>query len=127
MVLAETKMNKRPRPCGFRATGKWRKIKQTCLLSKIKGMSRAQETQLKLAVCITMYNENEEEFKTTLRGVIENYNKLKSDKELNFKKHDMLVFLICDGFERIPKTFLEYAAKKEFYDFETLKEKNFVE
>ena len=69
-------------------------------------MSKAQETKIKLAVCITMYNENEEELKTTLRGVIENYNKLKSDKELNFKKQDLLVFLICDGFERIPESFL---------------------
>lgn len=105
MVLAETKGNNKPRPCGFRSSGKWRKIKQTCLLSKIKGLSRTNESSLKLAICITMFNENEDELKTTMRGVIENYNDLRYDKSLNFKKHDLLVFLVCDGYERIPESF----------------------
>ena len=32
-----------------------------------------------MAVCITMYNENEEELKYTMRGVLQNYNAMYLD------------------------------------------------
>jgi len=51
----------------------------------------------KLAVCITMYNEDENEFKNTLSGLLLNYIELRSDPKLNFKKEDFVVFLISDG------------------------------
>jgi hypothetical protein len=90
-------------PSGFRPNGKGRKLKN-CMISKIKAKSKS-ETSLKVAVCITMYNENEQELKNTLKGVILNYNELRNDESLNFKKQDFLVFLICDGFENIPDSF----------------------
>jgi hypothetical protein len=75
-----------------------RKIKNTCLISKVKTKCRLRGTNPKLAVCITMYNENEQELRDTLTGVLHNYNELRLDKSLNFKKEDFVVFLICDGF-----------------------------
>lgn len=74
-----------------------------------------------------MYNEDEYDFKKSITGIIENYNYLISDKELSFTKKDVLVFLICDGLEKLPDSFLKYAKEKEFFDEELLKEKNFME
>ena len=56
------------------------------MLSKIKKITVGREKQLKLAICITMYNEDEDELKTTLTGVLQNYNELKRDENLGFKK-----------------------------------------
>ncbi len=33
-----------------------------------------------------------------MAGVLHNYNELRMDKDLNFKKEDFVVFLICDGY-----------------------------
>ena len=57
---------------------------------------------------------------------MENYLYLRSDEDLKFKKEDMVVFLICDGFERIPESFKNYASEKNFLDLELLKEKGFL-
>jgi hypothetical protein len=37
------------------------------------------KTTPKLAVCITMFNEDENEFKSTISGVLQNYNALYMD------------------------------------------------
>jgi len=111
MALADSKLNVKIRPCVFRSIGKMRKIKNTCLLSKIKTRCRIKGKNPKLAVCITMYNEDEAELKTTLTGVIHNYNELRLDETLEFKKEDLVVFLICDGYDRIPETFRKFATE----------------
>lgn len=67
-----------------------------------------------------MYNENEAELKSTLTGVLHNYNEMRLDKDLDFRKEDFVVFLICDGFDRIPKSFREYAFEKQFFDMDVL-------
>lgn len=84
MCLSDSKMNSRIRACGFRPNGNYRKIKNTCLLSKIKRRCIEKNKKPKLAVCVTMYNENEEELITTLNGVMYNYNELRNDKSLGF-------------------------------------------
>lgn len=61
-----------------------------------------------------------------MKGIISNYNELRNDPTMNFKKDDMFVFLICDGFERIPDSFKKYATEKGFFDIDTLIEKKFV-
>jgi len=53
----------------------------------------------KLAVCITMYNENEEELRTTMKGVIQNYNAMYMDKNVDMRQQDLVVVLVCDGYE----------------------------
>jgi len=40
----------------------------------------------KLCVCITMYNEDDELFKVTLKGVVQNYNVMAMDKKINFNQ-----------------------------------------
>lgn len=77
MALADSKLNYKIRPCGFKANGKMRKIKKTCLISQIKTKCRLRGRNPKLAVCITMYNENEQELRDTLTGVLLNYIKLR--------------------------------------------------
>ena len=67
-----------------------------------------------------MYNEDEEELKRTLSGVIHNYNELRLDKSLDYKKEDFIVFLICDGFDRIPESLRKYATEKNFFDLDVL-------
>lgn len=57
-------------PCGFSKDGKARKIKNACLISRIKYLCHLKNERPKLAVCITMYNEDVKEFKDTLEGVL---------------------------------------------------------
>jgi hypothetical protein len=80
-------------------------------MARVKTKCRIQQKNPKLAVCITMYNEDEAELKTTLSGLFNNYNELRIN-EPDFKKEDMVVFLICDGYQAIPKSFKEYAKEK---------------
>jgi hypothetical protein len=70
MGLTSTKLNPTVRPCGFRTNGRDRMIKSTCLLARIKKVNMLKKTNPKLAVCITMYNENESELKMTISGVL---------------------------------------------------------
>ena len=84
-------------------------IKKTCLISRMRRICEMKEKKVKLCVCITMYNENEKELKDTLTGVVQNYNVLHMDGEL--KQEDILVVLVCDGFERIPESFKKYATE----------------
>ena len=70
MGLTSTKLNPTIRPCGFKINGKNRTIKNTCLLGRMKKLNMLRKTNPKLAVCITMYNETEDELKTTIKGVL---------------------------------------------------------
>ena len=70
MGLTSTKLNPSVRPCGFRTNGTNRMIKSTCLLARMKKLCMLKNTTPKLAVCITMYNENEAELKMTISGVL---------------------------------------------------------
>ena len=59
-----------------------------------------------MCICITMYNENEQELKNTLRGIVHNYNCFRAeDQNFGLNKDDFCVALICDGYERIPDSF----------------------
>lgn len=80
----------------------------------------------KMAVCITMYNEDESELLHTLSGVIHNYNCLRLDEKTKFTKDDMLVVVICDGYERIPESFKKLAREKKFLDENMLVQKGFM-
>lgn len=104
-----------------------RKIKNNCLIAKIKTKCRLRGKNPKMAVCITMYNEDEQELRNTLTGVLHNYNELRVDKELNFKKEDFIVFLICDGYNNIPASFKKFATEKSFFDLDVLEQKGFME
>lgn len=80
MALTSTKLNTNMRPCGFRNNGKNRMIKATCLIARMKKLNLVKKTTPKMAVCITMYNENEAELKYTMQGVLQNYNAMYMDK-----------------------------------------------
>jgi hypothetical protein len=111
MGLTSTKLNPSVRPCGFLSNGKNRMIKKTCLLSRMKTLCLVNDTTPKLAVCITMYNENEAELKTTISGVLQNYNVMSMDPDIQMKQQDLIVVCVCDGFEKIPESFKKYATK----------------
>jgi len=116
VVLANTALNGKIRPAGFKSSGKMRQIKNSCLLSKIRMRCRIRKSNPKMAVCITMYNEDEAELIHTLKGVIHNYNCLRLDERTKFTKDDMVVVVICDGYERIPESFKKLARDKLFLD-----------
>ena len=114
-------------PCGFRKDGGLRKIKQTCLISRMRSLCKIKGTQPKIAACITMYNEDESLFKLTLQGILQNYNAMYSDEDLNLRQHDMIVVCVCDGFEKIPESFKKYAEKYKFLDEQLLRDKGYME
>lgn len=63
----------------------------------------------KLAVCITMYNENENELKETMTGVLQNYNIMYKDPDIKMRQHDLVVVCVCDGYDKIPESFKKFA------------------
>ena len=67
-----------------------------------------------------MFNEDEAELRTTLQGLLHNYNCLKLDKKHKFSKDDFLVVFICDGYERLPESLKKLAREKKFLDEEVL-------
>ena len=79
-----------------------------------------------MAVCITMFNEEEAELKTTLKGLLHNYNCLKLDKKHKFTKDDFLVVVICDGYDNLSESLKSFARKKKFLDEEVLFQKGFM-
>lgn len=115
-MLTKTAFNSKVQGAGFRKNGKFRKIKRTCLLSKIQSHCKLRGRKPAIAICITMYNEHVSELKTTLKGIIHNYNCFRADKDYNIKKDDFSIFIICDGYDRIPDCFKELARAKGFLD-----------
>ena len=127
LVLSNSEFNSKVRGVGFRKNGKVRHINKSCLLSKIHHRCHnVRERPPALAVCITMYNEHVGELKTTLRGLIHNYNCFRADKDYNIKKDDFLIFIVCDGYDRIPDCFKKMATEKGFLDEEILESKGFA-
>jgi hypothetical protein len=118
--LASTPMNPVMRPCGFRADGQHRKIKDTCLIARMRSLAMLNDKHPKMAVCITMYNEDESELKITLEGVIQNYNAMYMDKSVGMRQEDLVVVLVCDGYEKITEKFKEFATKYKFFDIKYL-------
>jgi len=85
MGLTSTKKNPIIRPCGFRTDGSVRKIKDTCLISRMRTLGMKKGSHPKIAVCITMYNELEKELKDTLSGILQNYNAMYMDDDLELR------------------------------------------
>ena len=81
-----------------------------------------------MTICITMYNEDENELKNTLRGIVHNYNCFRAEGDLykHLTKDDFCVMIICDGYDRIPESFKAHARAKGFLDEDILVQKNFM-
>ena len=107
LVLTNSEFNSKVRGAGFRTDGKARQIKFTqCHLSDIRRRCRTRKRSPAMCICITMYNENETELKSTLRGIVHNYNCFRAeDKKYGLTKDDFRVVIICDGYDRIPESF----------------------
>ena len=100
MGLCKTVDNPTMRPCGFRKDGKLRKIKDTCLIARMRNINIMKDkSKPKLAVCITMYNENEEELRWTLKGLIQNYNIMHTDPDVKMSQQELVVCCVCDGYD----------------------------
>ena len=56
--LIATSKNPTMRPCGFKTDGTARKVKDSCLMSRMRNLAILKDTNPKLAVCVTMYNED---------------------------------------------------------------------
>ena len=70
VVITNTANNEKVRPAGFRSDGKFRQIKSTCMMAKVRARCMVRKQNPKMAICVTMYNEREKELKDTLRGLI---------------------------------------------------------
>jgi len=57
------------KPCGFHPDGDIKAIRNTSLLTEIRNRMIREDNTLKMAICITMYNEEEDLLKKTLKGV----------------------------------------------------------
>ena len=97
------------------------------MLAKIRTRCRIRKENPKLAVCITMYNEDVSELKHTLKGCMHNYNTCKLDPKLKFTKDDFLVCVVVDGYDKIPDSFKALGREKGFLDEEVLFQKGFME
>ena len=84
--MCKTDSNPVIRPCGFRTDNRPRKIKETCLLARMKNLNILNETTPKMACCITMYNEDFSELQFTLKGIIQNYNVMALDPKMKMKQ-----------------------------------------
>ena len=51
----------------------------------MKKLNMLRKRTPKLAVCITMYNEDEAELKTTMTGVMQNYNAMYLDEKCKMR------------------------------------------
>jgi hypothetical protein len=111
MGLTSTALNPIVRPCGFKTDGKNRMLKNTCLLARMKKLNMIRKRTPKLAVCITMFNEDESELKVTMQGVLQNYNAMYLDPAVKLRQEDMVVVCVCDGFDRITDKFKAYATE----------------
>ena len=65
--------------------------------------------------------------KNTLRGLMHNYNCFREDKNNEFTKDDFNIFIICDGYERIPESFKEYARNLGILNETNLEKRGFME
>ena len=129
LVLTNSEFNSKVRGAGFREDGQARHIKFTdCLLSDIRRRCRQRDRVPAMTICITMYNEDENELKNTLRGIVHNYNCFRAEKDQykHLTKDDFCVMIICDGYDRIPDSFKAHARAKGFLDEEILVSKNFM-
>ena len=116
------------RGAGFRTDGEARHIKSTCLLADIRRRTVQRKRPPALAVCITMYNEDEKELKNTLRGIVHNYNCFRAeDEKYGLTKVDFCVTIVCDGYDRIPESFKQHARDKGFLDEELLVSRGLME
>ena len=71
---------------------------------------------IKMCVVITMYNEDVQELKDTMKGVITSIYELQ--EKIHLEPQDICIFLIADGFKqvRMSKGFLEFMKEYGFYD-----------
>lgn len=58
---------------------------------------------------------------------MQNYEVLAQDPAINMKKNDLVIVLCCDGFERIPASFIKYLTERKALDTNLLQEKGFAE
>ena len=113
-------------PCGFGTGGARRRLKKNTLLGKLKERCNQRGRPPKLAVCITMYNEEERELVDTITGVMQNYNALRDDLSCAFTRDDMVVALVADGLDKLTEPFKEFAREKQFFDEDLLRQKDFM-
>jgi cellulose synthase/poly-beta-1,6-N-acetylglucosamine synthase-like glycosyltransferase len=114
-------------PCGFLKNGQIRPIYGNSTIGKLKRYHHNQGTNPKLMTCITLYNEDIEEFKFTMRGVLQNYEVMCQDPHINMKKNDFFVVLCCDGLDKIPQTFIDFLSERKALDLNLLREKGFAD
>ena len=128
LMLTNNKLNSNIRGAGFRPDGKPRQIKRTTLLSKVRTRCLIRERKPALAICITMYNEEEKELQETLKGLIHNYNCIRADDTDRYKmtKDDFLIFIVCDGYDRIPESFKQLGRDKGFLNEQMLIDEGFM-
>jgi hypothetical protein len=54
-------------------------------MKKLTSLNKQNKKNPALAVCVTMYNENEKELMETMTGVLQNYNAMYKDPSLKLR------------------------------------------
>lgn len=65
--------------------------------------------------------------RNTLSGLIHNYNLFRCDTNNDFTKDDFLVFIVCDGYDKMPESFKQFARKKHFLDEDVMIDRGYAE
>jgi len=62
----------------------------------------------------------------TMRGILDNYVEMRDNEELDMHKHDIVVFLVADGFGGLSKDFKRFMKEKKLFDENILKDQGFM-
>ena len=81
------------------------------ILDEMSKKGKIGET--KLAICITMYNEDWKEFDDTMTGILMNVKQMQTaaQRTNNSISDKIVVFLIADGYDRLGKDYFDKAEK----------------
>ena len=81
-----------------------------------------EDHHIKLAICVTLYNEGLAEFKATMKGIIRSMHEFYHEMKEPMNPQDICIFFVADGFDRMNQELLNYLKKYNWFDFDLVKE-----
>lgn len=116
-----------PQEFGQNASNKLtRHILQSRILQTIKRETHAKGQRVRVMAGITMYNEDETELQFSMEGVVRNHAQLCKDERFNFGDDELMVVVLCDGYEKIPQSFKTFATDDGLFDENILMQNGYM-
>lgn len=103
-------------PVGHRA-----RIQTESMLGTLRAFA-----EVKVLVCITMYNETDEELRRTMKGVMRDALKMHRRGVLKDLDKEFAVILLADGLDRVNRDFLQNMAELHCFNEDILTQKGYI-